>query len=311
MLMVEQSWQLLLDKIGQETRGGIIYVIGANDSGKSTLCHFLAGHLSETHPIAYIDCDPGQSLIGPPTTIGLKFPFQPGDSSGNTYLYFVGSTTPRGHLLQTLVGIKKLTELAQSLGSHWIILDSSGFVLDPVAREFQFRVIDVVRPQFLIVLRQPSDELRWVNGFKHHPAIRLFTLIPSSAVVPRTPTIRKDYRELKFKRYFETATLQDLQLKGISFHGRVPDLRNPSHHRSLLVACCNANNFVIVLGIIQSIDLLNKRIQIYAPPFDSNHVMFLQFGSIYLNREGQQIFPWRIQASIETASQQTSIQNAH
>lgn len=311
MLVVEQSWQLLLNKIRQEARGGIIYVIGANDSGKSTLCHYLAGHLSQNHPVAYINCDPGQSLIGPPTTIGLKIPFHPGDNSGNTYLYFVGSTTPRGHLLQTLVGIKKLTELAQSLGSHWIILDSSGFVLEPVAREFQFRVIDVLHPKFLIVLRHPNDELRWVYSYKSHPAIRLLVLPPSSAVIPRTPTTRKDYRELKFKSYFETAILQDIQLKGVSFHGRVPDLKNPSRHRFLLVACCDANNFVVSLGIIQSIDLLNKKIQIYAPPFDPDRVMFMQFGSIYLNREGQQIFPWRIQASIEITSQQTSFQSSH
>jgi len=302
-LIVEPSWQTLLDKIREEPQAGIIYVVGANDSGKSTLCHFLATHLSEIHPTAYIDCDPGQSLVGPPTTIGLKIPFHSSNSPSKTYLYFVGSTTPRGHLLQTLVGIKKLTELAQTLGSHWIILDSSGFVLDPVAREFQFRVIDLVQPRFLIVLKKSDDDLRWVHGFKNHPVVRLLYPTPSTAIVPRTPIMRKNYREQKFKLYFEAATLMDIPLKGISFHGRIPNLRDPARHRFLLVACCDANNLVVALAIIESIDLPNKMIRVYAPKFDLNQIMFIQFGSIYLNLEGQQIFPWRIQTLLDPADQ--------
>ncbi|MDZ7377305.1 MAG: polynucleotide 5'-hydroxyl-kinase [candidate division KSB1 bacterium] len=232
-----QNWQALLDQIRQESRGGIIYVIGANDTGKSTLCTYLAENLAQRHLSAYIDCDPGQSLIGPPTTIGLKIPFHSKDTSPSIYLYFVGSTTPRGHLLQTLVGIKKLTEHAQSLGAYWIVLDSSGFVLDPVAREFQFRVIDVLQPRFLIVLQRPDNDLRWTHSYQQHPTIRLFHLEPSRAIISRNPAMRKEYRTLKFKRYFETAVSQDIPLKGISCHGRIPNLRDPSQYRALLVAC--------------------------------------------------------------------------
>lgn len=311
MVVVEQSWQALLDSIKQVSGGGIIYVIGANDSGKSTLCHYLAENLSQSHSSAYIDCDPGQSLIGPPTTIGLKIPFHSLEPPPRSYLYFVGSTTPRGHMLQTLVGIKKLAELAQSLGTHWIILDSSGFVLDPVAREFQFRVIDLIQPQFLIVLKQPDNDLRWTASYRHHPTIRLFQLAPSSAVVPRSPTARKDYRDQKFKRYFEMATLQDIALKGISFHGRVPDLRDPARHRFLLVAYCDANNLVLALGIIQSIDLRNKKMQVYAPRFDPSQIRFLQFGSICLDLQGKQIFPRPIHDFIEPANQHLSSKSAH
>lgn len=306
MLVIEQTWQAILDQIRQESQGGIIYVIGANDTGKSTLCHYLAENLAQSHLSAYIDCDPGQSLIGPPTTIGLEIPFHPKNALPSIYLYFVGSTTPRGHLLQTLVGIKKLTEHAQSLGAHWIILDSSGFVLDPVAREFQFRVIDVLQPRFLIVLKHPDSDLRWTHSYKHHPTIRLFQLVPSRAIIPRNPTMRREYRNLKFKSYFATATLHDILLKGISFHGRVPNLKDPSRYRSLLLACCDANNFVIALGIIQSIDLINKKIQIYAPRFEQDQIRFLQFGSIYLSLEGEQIVPQRNQKLTDPADQDSN-----
>jgi polynucleotide 5'-hydroxyl-kinase GRC3/NOL9 len=292
MINIEENWHLLLKRIKQETSLKIIYVIGSNDSGKTTFCRFLAENLAQNFSTVYIDGDPGQSLMGPPTTIGLEQFAQPGDEKPKQHLYFVGSTTPRGHLLQTLVGIKKLTEKAIILGAQRIVVDSCGFVLDQVAREFQFRVIDLIRPHYLIVLHRPDENFRWVSNFKRHPGINLYRLPISPSVIPRTPTERRDYREQKFKTYFESAEPQQLILRGIGFHGRIPDLRNPEKYRHILVALCDAENYVISLGIVQEINLASKNIQIYAPQFDQTKVVFINFGSIYLNTEGQQIIPY-------------------
>ncbi len=288
MRVSDERWSPLLYTIKQKP-GGIIYVIGSNDSGKSTLCNWLAENLSKECRTAYIDCDPGQSLIGPPTTVGLQLLFVSEGMKHEPYYYFVGSTTPRGYLLQTLVGIKKLAEKAVSLGAQWIILDSSGFVLDPVAREFQFRVIDLLQPNYLITLFRPEEDFRWVNNFVRHPKISLCPLPISSSVVPRTPADRRAYREEKFKKYFEAAESQELILKGIGFHGRIPNLRNPARYRQLLVALCDADDLLITLGIIEQVDLANNKIQLYAPKFDATKIVFVQFGSLYLNSEGQQL----------------------
>ncbi len=117
MIVSDKNWQLLVNKMEKETAGGIIYIIGSNDSGKSTLCRFLGENLSKDFRTAYVDCDPGQSLIGPPTTIGLEPLFPSDNEKPNPYFYFVGSTTPRGHLLQSLAGIKKLSDKAVTIGS--------------------------------------------------------------------------------------------------------------------------------------------------------------------------------------------------
>ena len=289
MIDIEENWNHLLNKIKQEASFKIIYVIGSNDSGKSTLCRFLSDNLSINSQTAYIDCDPGQSLIGPPTTVGLMQLFQLGDEKLSQYHYFVGSTTPRGHLLQALTGIKKLTEQAVRLGAQRIILDSCGFVLDQVAREFQFRIIDLIQPDYLIVLHRPDEDFRWVSNFRRHPQINTYRLPISPSVIARTPAERRNYREEKFRKYFEFGEPQELILRGIGFHGRVPDLRNPDKYRNKLVALCNANNFVMALGIVQEINLTTKVIQVYAPKFDYSKVVFIHFGSIYLNSEGQQI----------------------
>lgn len=289
MINIEENWQLLLNKIKQETSLKIIYVIGSNDSGKTTFCQFLADNLSKNFPTAFIDCDPGQSLIGPPTTVGLGLFIQSDTERQVRYLYFVGSTTPRGHLLQSLTGIKKLTEKAVDLGAQRIILDSCGFVLEQVAREFHFRVIDLIQPDYLIVLQRPDEDFRWVSNFRRHPQINIYRLPISPLVIARTPAERRNYREEKIRKYFESAEPQELILRGIGFYGRIPDLRNPEKYRNRLVALCNAENFVMTLGIVQKINLTDKKIQVYAPHFDHTKVVFIHFGSIYLNSEGQQI----------------------
>lgn len=298
MIDIEQNWNQLLNKIKQETANKIIYIIGSNDSGKSTFCRFLTDNLSINSRTAYIDCDPGQSLIGPPTTIGLELSIQSDHEKRTQYLYYIGSTTPRGHLLQSLAGIKKLTEQAVNLSAQRIILDSSGFVLDQVAREFQFRIVDLIQPDYLIVFHRPDEDFRWVSNFRRHPGINLYRLPVSSSVIPRTPTERRDYREQKFKTYFENAVSQQLVLRGIGFHGRIPDLNNPGKYRNILVALCDAENFVMTLGIVQDINLTNKTILVYAPQFDHTKVVFINFGSIYLSPGGKQIFPYELSDSL-------------
>ena len=45
-------------------------VLGASDTGKTTLVETLAGKLAEAGPVAVVDADIGQSHIGPPATVG-------------------------------------------------------------------------------------------------------------------------------------------------------------------------------------------------------------------------------------------------
>jgi polynucleotide 5'-hydroxyl-kinase GRC3/NOL9 len=60
-----------LSRLEENTEKQLIYVIGGIDSGKTILCRFLAERLSVKHKTAYINCDPGQSVIGPPASLGM------------------------------------------------------------------------------------------------------------------------------------------------------------------------------------------------------------------------------------------------
>ena len=232
-------------------------------------------------PTALIDCDPGQSMIGPPATIGAALP------DGSVWVRFVGSTSPQGHLLQTVSGIKRLTELALASGSRKVVLDSCGLVAGALAAEFQFGVLDLVRPTHIVALQRGLELEGLLDGFSH--AAHIHRLMVSKAVAPRTPSQRQAYRGERFRQYFHAAQVQNLSLKGRGRHGIIPTEPTERYYRNLLVALCDSDGFVLVLGIIAAVDPERDCLILNAPPFDADQAASIQFGSIRLETSGQQI----------------------
>jgi len=53
-------------------RPGVVVLLGASDSGKTTLCRILGEHWRAAgRAVGLVDGDIGQSSIGPPATVGL------------------------------------------------------------------------------------------------------------------------------------------------------------------------------------------------------------------------------------------------
>jgi polynucleotide 5'-hydroxyl-kinase GRC3/NOL9 len=268
-----------------------IYVVGAVDAGKTTLCQFLLRSFLQQVPVAYLDCDPGQSVIGPPTTLGLRVFPQKSNMPKRALFSFVGSTSPMGHMLQTLSGAKKLFETAFLMGAVKVLLDSSGFVLGKPAQEFQFQLIDLLQPDHLIALQHEEELEPLLANFSVHSQIQIhrFPVVPN--VIPRTPMERQHYRKQKFKEYFKAAQPQQLALQSLGIHGMVPDLSNPSALRNRLIALCDGGNFVIVLGILTKFEREGELLYFYSPDFDPERVSSVQVGSIFLTLQGEEIPP--------------------
>lgn len=291
MISIDDRWHHLLAELSQTQVRKIIYVMGANDSGKSTFCRYLQGAMATQFATAYIDGDPGQSQIGPPTTLGMQFTWPSENRPKSCCLRFVGATTPRGHLLAMLSGIRRLTEKAIQCGAQRIILDSCGFVLEPQARELHFYLIDMIRPDHLVVFDSTNEVMKWAHHFQRNRQIKIHHLPVGPAVVQRTAEERRAYRQEKFKNYLAMAQIQPVRLRGYGFQGRVPDFHRPESYRQRLIALCDAENWVLGLGVIEAVAWEQRVMQVLAPPFDASRLAFIIFGSIYLDRNGQQIFP--------------------
>jgi len=124
------EWRRLVPVIQDEK--GPVMVLGAPDTGKSSLIRFLARELSARgERVAYIDGDMGQSILGPPTTQGVALVGAPWGAGGVPQageLYFVGSTSPRGHRVETLIGLKKLLERCLVDRGRVALIDTTGYV---------------------------------------------------------------------------------------------------------------------------------------------------------------------------------------
>lgn len=260
-----------------------VYVVGATNSGKTTLCRYLVDEMATHTRTAYVDCDTGQSRIGPPTTEGMVLNSLPPDPPGRTYLRFVGSTSPGGHFLQTLTGAKRLVEKAAELSAGATIIDSPGLVFGGVGIEFQFQMIDLLRPTHIVALQHGRELERLLANFARHPEIAIRRIPVSPAAVVRTATERRRYREERFAAYFADGRSQEILLGGLGLQGRVPDLKNPHGVERRLVSFNDPENFTLALGIVEEIHPGRRALAVFAPPFDPAAVASVRFGSLYLD----------------------------
>jgi polynucleotide 5'-hydroxyl-kinase GRC3/NOL9 len=283
VIIVGEEWEELAAALSQADAPQRVYVVGATNSGKTTLCRYLADETATHTRTAYVDCDTGQSRIGPPTTEGMVVHSRPPDPPGRAYLRFVGSTSPGGHFLQTLTGAKRLVEKAAELSAGATIIDSPGLVFGGVGVEFQFQMIDLLRPTQIVALQHGRELERLLANFARHPEVAVRRIPVSPAAVARTVTERRRYREERFTAYFADGLSQEIPLRGLGLQGRVPDLKDPHGVERRLVSFNDPENFALALGIVEEIHPRRRALTVFAPPFDPAAVASVRFGSLYLD----------------------------
>ncbi len=275
MIRIGEGWEDLAAALGEGATPERVYVVGPTDSGKTTLCRYLVEQAFAHAQTAYVDCDTGQSRIGPPTTEGMVL------SSGPTYIRFVGSTSPGGHFIQTLTAAKRLVEKAAV--ARITFIDSPGLVAGRVGAEFQFHMIDLLRPTRIVALQRGRELERLLANFARSPKTAVHRLPVSPAAVARTATGRRRYREERFLAYFSGSRVQEVALRGLGLQGRVPDMANPRGIGGRLVSFNDPENFALALGIVEELSPGGRTLRALAPPFDRAAVASVRFGSLALD----------------------------
>jgi polynucleotide 5'-hydroxyl-kinase GRC3/NOL9 len=72
--------------------------------------------------------------------------------------------------------------------------------------------------------------------------------------------------------------LRDIQIKGLGIHGRIPDSFQPDAWQGLLVALCDPEQWVVALGIVETVDPMNQTLRIRAPEFDPAKITSIHVG---------------------------------
>jgi polynucleotide 5'-hydroxyl-kinase GRC3/NOL9 len=161
------AYETLIGRVVE--KGGVVVALGGMDSGKTTFLRMVAAvALRVGRTVAYLDTDVGQTTVGPPTTIGLKFLKDEADLAPEAMarpdaIYFVGATSPQGHLLPLVVGAGKLAEDARRAQADVILVDTTGLIGGTLGQILKFHKLEAVRPDWVIGF-QRGEELEPILG---------------------------------------------------------------------------------------------------------------------------------------------------
>ena len=233
-----EDWRKLASQIVKTQQ--IVLVIGTTDAGKSTFCRFLTDFaLAEDFNVAYVDADVGQSQIGPPTTIGMKF-FTP---SGETQfpseqkpkldseqdrtenltvfdgtadrLYFVGDVSPHGHLLEVLTGTRLMVDTARETNADFIIVDTTGYIHDPPAVILKQHKIGLIRPNHLVCIGRATELEQITACYSQQEWLNIHYLLPHRNARSKSGKARSRHRKDQFSTYFSNSSVQQLPFEQI------------------------------------------------------------------------------------------------
>ncbi|MGQ9467879.1 MAG: Clp1/GlmU family protein [Anaerolineae bacterium] len=272
------------EQLNLEGLSGLLMVIGAPDTGKSTFSRYLYTRLCAFHKqVAFIDGDIGQASLGPPTTMTLvlrqggETGFPPG---GPRVRVFVGANSPRGHMLSTLVGVCKLARRAQELGATVTVVDTTGFIApEQGGAALKQAKVDLLEPTAVFAL-QRGNELEPILGpLRRSARTRVVELPTASAIQPRDVVARRAHRARRFARYFADAYPLEISW------ARLAVFPAPCFSRYQLVAMEDRRGFALALGIVLEVDPARKTLLLLTPAHSLNEVDALRVGDVWINPE--------------------------
>jgi len=287
-LTVPDAWFELLDALTGDT--GAVMIVGATDTGKTVLAWWLAERLAERAPTAIADSDLGQSVLGPPGTVGWR------TVGGEAEEFvFVGVTSPATRPLGTATATWRVRERARQHGAAWLVLDTSGYVDGSGAVALKRAKLDLVRPTDVVLIEDEPARLQPIARAIRPGEARVHRLVPAAVVEARSPAHRRRWRQGRFQAYLARATVRRIALEGRAIYGGDPRrwarAREELGERlqGLLVGLSDAEGIGVAIGLLRGIGPRAESLLVLAPPVDDGAIAAVSLGTIRLREDGTQI----------------------
>ncbi|MFN3480199.1 MAG: Clp1/GlmU family protein [Thermodesulfovibrionales bacterium] len=270
-----------------DPRKRVIMVIGASDSGKTTLVWSIARSLKERFRTAIVDLDMGQSRIGPPTTIGWAMMAPDIEDWAELNVrdfYFTGTVTPLGNLLPAITGARLMTERALN-SAEKVIIDTTGLISEPAGPVLKHHKIDILRPDIILAV-ELSNELSHILDplrFNRKPDIVRVPVPPGIRI--KTQPRRGEYRFERMINYLKGAEEISLDKDRIGIRYTRTPLRFKSEFLNRIISLRNRSNQDIAIGVIKG--LTEKDIKVLTPLRDANEVSSLIIGRTVIGIENR------------------------
>jgi polynucleotide 5'-hydroxyl-kinase GRC3/NOL9 len=237
-------------------KGGLAVALGGMDSGKTTFCKMVAAVAVRVgRTVAYLDTDVGQTTVGPPTTIGLKYVNSDTDLTAEALarpdeIYFVGDTSPQGHLLPLVVGAGKLAEDARRSGADVILVDTTGLIGGTLGQILKFHKIENLRPDWVVGF-QRGEELEPILGaIRRTMPLEVECLPIPDSVRITTVDERIANRREKLKSFFEPP-VHRWKVKPSVFIPQIPPDVDMTMLDGLIVGMEDGKGSCMGLGILE------------------------------------------------------------
>ncbi len=285
-IRTEPSWRALAASLRDRQAFRCVYVVGAVDTGKTTLCRYLRRVLSRYGPVAYLSADPGQSTVGPPATVGLSLCAK---RHHTRWLRFLGVTSPARCTPRMLNAVRELARLARRRGARWLLVDSCGFAIGKKGRAYQRRMIARLRPHEVVAIQRKDELEPLLRNLSEARRARLHRLTVARYVAVRNRVMRRRYREERFRAYFRSAhevVLRVNRLRGVPLDAEEVSKRHSNDRLAALVdRQGNARILVLLLGPGPT----PNTVRCLAPRFRPRGPMSLVCGCLRLDRAGHEI----------------------
>ena len=262
---IPESWEEAAERIIESEKPVRVIVLGGVDSGKTSLCTYLANRAAlQGSKVGIIDADLGQSDIGPPTTIGLgqiREPVSDLTKAEVVDAYLVGYTSPGRALDKVLEGMRVIIERAEKLDVDVLIINTDGWVDGAEAADYKRRLVDIAKPDIILGIEREdelSDVLKTLNGKQ------VMHIDAPPTIKRRDREKRRLHRELSYRRYLEGAKVQSYPISWVKLQGCLPELGLPATEERVSIVSealgftpyhCEENprHMLIVLGKNQEI----------------------------------------------------------
>jgi polynucleotide 5'-hydroxyl-kinase GRC3/NOL9 len=260
----------------------VCFILGAVDTGKTTLAEAVARRSALNKSVGFIDADIGQSWLGPPATVGWarvtpkRFSLREMPAEGFS---FVGHVTPAGHFLQLTAAVHGGIEALRE-DCRLIVVDTPGLVYGSAAQAFWWCVFQIARPRTLLAL-QKKNELEDILRALENLDVRIERVRGPSGIKPRDRQQRADFRQQRFKEYFRQARTVTLSLKNVSIQYPSDLRRDESVNRLVCLRDGRGND--LALAVVT--DWLRKKrtLQLIAPRLETRQVRCIAVGDMTLD----------------------------
>jgi polynucleotide 5'-hydroxyl-kinase GRC3/NOL9 len=208
--LIPSDWREKADEIIKSSKSTIIF--GGVDSGKTSFCCLLLNRcLKNRNKVFFMDIDPGQSNIGPPTMISVSKVNEPTLDVFRLNVfnaYPIGYTSPSYCINSCISNISKLLKEIKDHGFDFLVIDSDGWIDGIDAIKYKLKILEICSLDNVVVLENTNnifkEELKRIG-------VNFLEVCSPKNIFTRNMDTRKKIREFSYGKYLFGGCIRTIQ----------------------------------------------------------------------------------------------------